>query len=234
MSAGGVAGRAGGLGRGARAPGRARVPGRLRRRRPGSAGAGWRAPRPRPGPRAGVQGGEGPAGWPPSPRDGPGRGRGRPPRQPHPGGSGVAVLGRGTLGATFPASCRQGPPRPPEPQGGRVTLWASLPRGWQAGTPGRWGRESCDRGVPRVREGRAGRGLKVLPVCRASGQEWSGGRSAEERAAGAPALYEPGEGAGRAEDLSPRRRGRIRSLETRNRAWGAAPRGGRVCLPDAQ
>lgn len=68
--------------------------------------------------------GWGPTGSPPSRSGGPGRGRGRL-RPGRPGdseqGSGVALPGRGTLGATFPASRRQGRPRPPEPDRRRLT-----------------------------------------------------------------------------------------------------------------
>lgn len=135
MSVGGVAGRpAGGLGRGRAGPG-SEVGVRLRRRGPGSAGAGWRPPRPaarrarRPRRGSGRRG-EGAGGTAAEP----GRGSGARPGPPVDGGRsesgvrarGVPLLGRGTWGATVPAACRQGRQCPPGPHRRRTTLSASF------------------------------------------------------------------------------------------------------------
>lgn len=66
--------------------------------------------------------------------------------------------GGGTLGATFPASRRQGRPRPPEPDRRRLTPVASFLRWWErGGIPGKWEGESFQLGILQVQEGRVGR-----------------------------------------------------------------------------
>lgn len=150
---------------------------------PGSARAGWRQARPaarRPGAQRRGAGGvasepeRGSGARPGSLAAGVARGLGQ--------GAGVALPGRGTLGATFPASRRQGRSRPPEPDRRRLTSPSPpfgvssqvvgsgvSPRNGEGKVPN-WGSSGSKRGGWRDKvESR-------VPVCRALGHKWCVGR----------------------------------------------------------
>lgn len=93
---------------------------------------------------------------PPSPSEGPGQGR-RPSTGAAQGlepGLGVPLLGRGTSGATFPASSRPGRLCPPEPARRGTTLAAPFLRWWEVREPPgnregkvlHWGSSGSQRG----------------------------------------------------------------------------------------
>lgn len=113
-------------------------------------------------------------------------------------GSGVPLRGPGALGATFPASCHQGRPRPPEP--GRGSALSAVPRGGNGEPPGGERGKVWSWGPSGARGAGAGRGWGVGTASSALGPKWPG-RSLRRGGAGSARVFGNGT---RAEFAKPR------------------------------